>query len=199
MSVRFCLALLALSSLTAASDPGCEELIKPLDDGNQLFGKWIFHSGTSDNANSLRDLKTVNSSWIKLSPTPDNDVMTLSWGDKVDGKCHYGSVNFTFSVNSTKVTFSFNSSSHDHVGNYLVTCPECILWTDTSVTVGNGETRKGRNLYLFTKSRKLDVSYLDVFKKQAACLNFQPDIFSLDNTDLCPDEKEPATDVKEDE
>lgn len=34
MSVQFCLVLLALSSLTAASDPDCDKLLKPLEDQN---------------------------------------------------------------------------------------------------------------------------------------------------------------------
>ncbi|XP_071338834.1 uncharacterized protein [Trachinotus anak] len=200
MSVQFCLALLALCSLTAASDPGCEELIKPLEDRSGLSGKWIFLAGTSDNEDFLKDLKKINSSWIELSPIPDSDDMTLRWADKFEGKCNYGSVNCTFSANSTKVTFYFNSSTHEHVGKHLMTCPECILWTDNSVMVENGETRKGRNLYLFTKSGKLDAAHLDVVKKQAACLNFPAEFHfgEGEDTDLCPDEKEPATAVTED-
>lgn len=199
MSVPFCLALLALFSLTAASDPGCEELLKPLEDRNKVSGKWIFHAGTSDNEKLLEELRTINSSWIELSPIPDSDDMTLRWGDKMDGKCHTGGVNTTFSENSTIVTFHFNSSDHEHVGKYLVSCPDCILWTDTSVTVGKAGSREGRNLYLFTKSGKLDDSDLEVFKKQAACLNFPSEFHFGDNKDLCPDEKVAATDVKEEE
>ncbi|XP_040011208.1 uncharacterized protein LOC120805228 [Xiphias gladius] len=199
MSAHFCLALLALSSLTAASDPGCEELIKPLEDRSQVSGKWIFHAGTADNTELLKELKTINSSWMELSPSSDTDNMTLHWGDKVDGKCHYGGANFTFSENSTKVTFNFKSSTHEHVGKHLVTCPDCVVWTDNSVRLYNGETRKGRHLFLFTKSGELDASHLDVFKKQAACLNFPPDFHFGGTTDLCPGEKEAATDVKEDE
>ncbi|XP_044053682.1 uncharacterized protein LOC122876877 [Siniperca chuatsi] len=199
MSVHFCLALLALSSLTAASDPDCEELLKPLEDRSRISGKWIFHAGTSDNKELLKELKTINSSWIELSPITDSDDMTLHWGDKMDGKCHHGGVNSTFLGNSTKVTFYFNSSNHEHVGKHLVTCPDCILWTDTSVMEGNGETRKGRNLYLFTKSGKLDPAHLEVFRRQATCLNFPPEFHFGETKDLCPDEKVAATDAKEEE
>lgn len=59
----------------------------------QISGKWIFHAGTSDNEKSMKDLKTMESSWIELSPLPESDDMTLSWGDKVykwnDNTCHY--------------------------------------------------------------------------------------------------------------
>lgn len=48
----------------------------------QIYGKWIFHAGTSDNEELLKELRTLNSSWIELSPIPDSEDMTLRWGDK---------------------------------------------------------------------------------------------------------------------
>jgi len=197
MSVKFCLALLALSSLTAASDPDCEELIKPLEGRSQAAGKWIFHVGTSSQEDALRELKTVSSSWIEFAPIPGSDDMALRWGDKMNGKCDIGGVNATVSENSTSVTFSYNDTHHEHVGNHLKTCPDCLLWSDTSVSFGtSGEKIKGRNLYLFTKSGKLDDAQLEVFKKQAACLNFAADFHFGQITDLCADEKEAATEAQ---
>ncbi|XP_051277307.1 uncharacterized protein LOC127375465 isoform X3 [Dicentrarchus labrax] len=197
MVVQFCLALLAFSSLTAAADPECEELVKPLEERSQISGKWIFHVGTSDNKDFLKEFKTITSSWIELSPIPDSEDMTLRWADKMmDGKCHLGSTNCTFTGNSTKATFHFNSTTYENVGRHLVTCPDCLLWTDDSVMKGkNGDTKKGRNLYLLTKSGTLDASHLEHFKKQAACLNFPPEFHFGENKDLCPD----ATDAKEEE
>ncbi|KAL7392474.1 hypothetical protein ABVT39_025269 [Epinephelus coioides] len=195
MSVEFCLALLALSSLTAASDPGCEELLKPLEDQRQVSGKWIFHAATSDSEEMMKSVRTLDSSWIELSPKPDSDDMILRWGDKVNGKCVRGSLNATSMGNATRVTFHLNASDHVHVGKYLTTCPDCILWTDTSVTVGKvGDTK---SLLIYTKFGKLNDSDLEVFKKQAACLNLPPEYHFGESTDLCPDENVAATDVKE--
>lgn len=194
MSVQFCLALLALSSLTAASDPDCEELLKTLEDRSKLHGKWIYYAGVAASEGTMY-LKSIKSSWIELTPIPDSDDMTLRYGDKIDGKCVLGSVNATFSGNSTAVTFFYNSTSSEHVGKHLVTCPDCILWTDNSIMVAGGETKRDRNLYLFTKSGTLDASHLEVFKKQAECLNFPTDFHFGGNKDLCPDEKEAASDV----
>lgn len=189
MSVQFCLILLALSSLTAASDPDCDELRKPLEDRSRVVGKWIFQAGSSDNKNLLTQLRVLNSSWIELSRIPDSDDMTLHWADKVNGKCLHGTINSTFSENSTKVTFHFNSSIHEHVGKHLVTCPDCIVWTDTTTSQsGNGETTKGRNIYLFTRTGVVDASDLENFKKQAACLNFPPEFHFGETTDLCTGE-----------
>ncbi|CAB1438415.1 unnamed protein product [Pleuronectes platessa] len=173
MSAHFCLALLALCSLTTASDPECAELLKPLEERSQVSGKWIFHIGTSDNEEFLKDLKDFNSSRIEVSPIPDSDNMTLRWMDRIH--------------------------THEQAGKHLQTCTGCILWS--------GETKQGRHLFLFTaaKSGKLDDADLDVFKKQAACLNFPAEFHFSETIDLCPEEEEEeeeeeaATDVKEGE
>ncbi|XP_034450645.1 uncharacterized protein LOC117767279 [Hippoglossus hippoglossus] len=199
MSAHLCLALLALCSLTTASDPECAELLKPLEERGQVSGKWIFHVGTSDNEESLKGLKDFNSSRIELSPIPDSDNMTLRWMDRVNGKCIHGDVTGTFLRNDSEVTFHFNIHTHEHVGKHLKTCAGCILWTDTIVWRENGETKQGRHLFLFTKSGKLDDADLDVFKKQAACLNLRAEFHFGETTDLCPEEEEAATDVKEEE
>ncbi|CAK6970493.1 uncharacterized protein LOC128365141 isoform X1 [Scomber scombrus] len=176
MSAQFCVALLALFSLTAASDSDCEELLKPLEDRSQVSGKWIFHVGTTSNEESRRELKTASSSWIESTPIPGSDEMTLRWADRINGKCIEGNLNTTTSENSTTVIFHINGTDYEHVGNYLKTCTDCVLWTDTTVSSATtDETKKTRNLYLFTKSGKLDDDDLEVFKKQAACLNFAAD------------------------
>uniref|UniRef100_G3P718 Apolipoprotein M n=1 Tax=Gasterosteus aculeatus aculeatus TaxID=481459 RepID=G3P718_GASAC len=168
MWVQCCLALLALSFVTASSDPGCQELLKPQEDRSKIYGKWIFHAGTSDNEELLKELRTLNN-------------MTLRWGDKKDGKCHGGGIHFTFAENITTVTFHLNASDHEHVGKHLVTCADCILWTDTKVSTGDG--RNGRNIYIFTKTGKLDLPDMEVFKKQAACLNFPPEFHFGESTE----------------
>ncbi|XP_029916204.1 uncharacterized protein LOC115365373 [Myripristis murdjan] len=200
MAVQLVLALLALFSLSAASEPDCEELVKPLslEDRSPIYGKWIFLAGTSDNEDFLKHLKTVNNSWIELSPSSDSNVVNLRWGDKIDGKCIHGETNSTFSGNTTKVTFNFNMSTSDHVGKYLQTCRDCILWTDNSEMVTNGEAKKGRNLYFFTKTGKVEESQMEDFKKQAACLKFLSEFHFGEITELCPDEKEAASPANED-
>ncbi|XP_071060398.1 uncharacterized protein [Pseudochaenichthys georgianus] len=208
MSVQFCLALLALSSLTAASDPVCEDLLKPLGDRSRVAGKWIFHAGVSDTGDLMSVLKTLNSSWIKLTPIPGSEVMTLRWGDKINGKCLYGSVNYTFSVNDTQGTCNPFSrfkndlkciTDHGNIWTQLQSCTDCILWSDTTIRPGKEEVIAGRSLYIFTKTGKLDDLDLEVVKQQAACLKFPPEFFFGDITDLCPEEEPAATEVKEEE
>ncbi|KAL3063101.1 hypothetical protein OYC64_002812 [Pagothenia borchgrevinki] len=179
MSVQFCLALLALSSLTAASDPVCEDLLKPLENRSRVAGKWIFHAGVSDTGDIMGVLKDVNSSWIKLTPIPGSEDMTLRWGDKINGKCVYGNINYTTPRNDSKVTLTFNETDHLHTLRHLGSCTDCILWTDTTE-----EAITGRNLYIFTKTGKLDDLDLEVVKQQAACLKFPTELFFADITDM---------------
>uniref|UniRef100_A0A3B3UTJ6 Uncharacterized LOC106953429 n=1 Tax=Poecilia latipinna TaxID=48699 RepID=A0A3B3UTJ6_9TELE len=183
MFVQFCFALLALSSLTAASDPGCDELIKPLEDRSKIYGKWVLHAGASDSEQNLNAKKIVNSSWVKLATIPDSDEFSLHYMDKM----------YITSGNATKVIFYYNSTTYEHIGRFLETCADCVLWVDDAVAEVNGETRKSKNLYIFTKTGKLDGSDLEVFKKQAKCLNLLPDFYFLETTDLCLEEREPTT------
>ncbi|KAM9743111.1 uncharacterized protein ACNS7B_010728 [Menidia menidia] len=189
MFVHLCLALLALSSLSAASEPDCDEHIKPLEDQSKIYGKWIFQILASDNEQLLKEIKISNSSWSTVFSTPESNDISMTYADRIDGKCVYGNASSTPSGNLTKLTFLFNSTSYEHFGRYLETCPDCVLWMDEAVSEANGEQTKTKGLYLFTKTGKLDDSQLEVFKKQAECLNIKLDFYFPDTTDLCPEVK----------
>ncbi|XP_061585947.1 uncharacterized protein LOC133451037 [Cololabis saira] len=199
MSVQLCLVLLALSALTAESHHDCSDIIKPVEDRSKVYGKWIYHVGATDSEYKLKELTKVNSSCIEISPLPGGEEFSLHYGDKMDGKCVYGTVNSTTTGNSTKLTFSSNSSTHEVTGSALVTCPDCLLWSDDAVTEVNGESKRSKSLLLFTKTGKLDASHLDVFKKQAECLHLLSDFHFPETTNLCPEEKEAAGDAKTEE
>ncbi|XP_063346106.1 uncharacterized protein LOC134639031 [Pelmatolapia mariae] len=199
MFLHCCLALLALFSLSGASDPGCEELIKPVEDRSKLWGKWIFYAGTSDSKEQLKELKTVHSFWVDQTPIPNSDDMLGRFGHKEDGKCYHGSVTATFVGNSSSDTYCYNSSSHEHIGKHLATCPDCMLWTEHLVSEVGGETTKSRGFKIFTKTGTLEASHLEVIKKQAVCLNFTLDLYFANTTDLCPNESEAVTDARREE
>ncbi|MEY6259405.1 hypothetical protein WJF03_23085, partial [Salmonella enterica subsp. enterica serovar Corvallis] len=194
MFAQFCFAFLALYSLAAASDPACDELIKPLEDRSKIYGQWVLHAGASDSEHNLKAKTILNSSRVKLTTIPDSDEFSMHYIDKIEGKCVCGTLNSSTSGNATKVIFYYNSTTYEHIGRFLETCADCMLWTDDAVAELNGETRKSRNLYIFSKTGKLDASDLEVFKKQAKCLNLLPDLYFVETTDLCPEEKEPTTD-----
>uniref|UniRef100_A0A674DG91 Uncharacterized LOC115164373 n=1 Tax=Salmo trutta TaxID=8032 RepID=A0A674DG91_SALTR len=166
MAVQLVVALLALASLSAASVPDCKELVKPLvlEDHTELYGKWVYVMGSADHLFFQNALGTLKSSWIDLSATSDHKVVTLRWGDRIDGKCVMGTTHATISGTTSTVHIHLS----EHKGQYLETCPDCLLWSDTS---RNGDVT-GRYLLLFTRTGKMDHTYLDTYKKQAECLNF---------------------------
>lgn len=49
----------------------------------QIYGKWVLHVGSWDKPGLKSDLQTVNSSWVELSPSSDNGVITIYWADRL--------------------------------------------------------------------------------------------------------------------
>ncbi|CAN9513314.1 unnamed protein product [Ophioblennius macclurei] len=183
MSSQIFLAVLALFSLTAASDRNCEELVKTLEDRTTVLGKWVLYGGTSDCEASLTKLKSIQSSWMEL--LPGNDDMILYYGDKMDGTCYHGSANTTFDGSVTTATFYYNTSIHVHSGKHLVSCPDCVLWVDSNKDQSPG----CKNVFLYTKTGGLDEADQVILKKQMECLNFKLDFFYGDKKDMCPYQK----------
>lgn len=177
--------LLALVSLSAAAAPDCKDLIQPYmpDDPKLVLGKWVYVMGAGDPKPYHKALESLKSSWIELSPTSQSHVLTLRWGDYCFDRCITGEVYAT--VSGLATTFRKNLS--DHKGHILQTCSDCLLWTDT---FRNGDVT-GRYVLQFTRTGQIDPKDVEIFKKQAGCLNFSEDFHRFDGTtELCPDDKE---------
>ncbi|KAL7391521.1 hypothetical protein ABVT39_010476 [Epinephelus coioides] len=197
MSSQLVVALLALASLGAASELDCKDLVKPLvlDSHSPIYGKWVLHVGAWDQPGLKNDLSTVNSSWVDLSPSSDNGVMTIYWSDRLgEDRCLQGIANATISGMTSHTTFIINGHTSYHDGKYYETCADCLLSEDTTL-LPDGKS-KGRYLFLFTRTGTLESSELETFKKQAECLKFYPE-YHFGGTELCPDEREPATPAAE--
>lgn len=69
--------------LTTTNSPKCAFYISEYCLCVQLVGKWIFHVGSVDPEEQMKELKTINSSWIEISAISDSDEMTLHWEDKM--------------------------------------------------------------------------------------------------------------------
>ncbi|XP_077376661.1 uncharacterized protein LOC144018428 [Festucalex cinctus] len=193
MSAQLLAVLLAFTSLCAASQPDCKELVKPLqlDNHSPIFGKWVLHVGSWDEPGLKSDLVAANSSWIELSPSSQSGSISLYWADRLnDNKCLQGSADVTVSGMTSHTTFNINNHTSYHEGKYYATCSDCLLSEDTTL-LPDGKS-KGRYLFLFTRTGQLEPSELETFKKQAVCLNFPPEYYFLDS-DLCPDDRKTAT------
>ncbi|XP_056149325.1 uncharacterized protein LOC130123989 isoform X2 [Lampris incognitus] len=193
MAAQLVVALLALTSLGAASEPNCEELVKPLvlDSHSPIYGKWVLQVGSWDQPSLKSDLVSVKSSWVEQSPSSDSGVMTIYWADRLnEDKCLQGVANATISGMTRHTTFNINGHTSYHDGKYYETCSECLLSEDTTL-LPDGQT-KGRYLFLFTRTGNLEPSELETFKKQAECLGFLPE-YHFGSTDLCADDRVTAS------
>ncbi|XP_038559938.1 uncharacterized protein LOC119891976 [Micropterus salmoides] len=197
MAAQLVVALLALTSLGAASELDCKELVKPLvlDSHSPIYGKWVLHVGSWDQHGLRSDLVSVKSSWVEMSPSSDSGVITIHWADRLyEDKCLQGVANATISGMTSHAKFNINGHTSYHDGKYYETCSDCLLSEDTTV-LPDGKS-KGRYLFLFTRTGTLEPSELETFKKQAECLKFLPEFHFL-GTDLCPEDKETATPAAE--
>ncbi|CAL8346635.1 unnamed protein product [Lota lota] len=187
MAPQLVFAALALACLGVASQPDCNELVKPLADLSSSLGKWIFYAGTTDTEESLAKLETFSSSWIHPKHLPNGGPETMEFADRVAGKCIYVEANVTAVGDRIHMAFTYENRSYVHDGQHLETCPDCLLWTDITRSPGVADTKY---LFIFTRSGNLTLPYLEVFKQQAACLNFTLGLHMGSVTDLCPEEKE---------
>lgn len=198
MDAQLLAALLTLASLGAAADLDCKDLVKPLvlDSHSPIYGKWVLHVGSWDKPELKDDLVSVKSSWIELSASTDDELLTIYWADRLqrDDNCLQGLTNGNISGITTHTTFVINGHTSYHEGKYYETCADCLLSEDTTL-LPDGNSR-GRYLFLFTRTGKLEPSELETFKKQAECLQFPPEYF-FGSTELCPDDRETVTPAAE--
>ncbi|XP_066506079.1 saxitoxin and tetrodotoxin-binding protein 2 [Hoplias malabaricus] len=180
------LCYLSLLTLSLASDPNCEDLLKPLvleDDYSSINGKWIFTEGIATHPLFTNILKTVNSSWIEFGPSSFTDTLTLSQGNMLNGKCEFVTVNAT--VKNSNVLVSEKGVSS--LGTFLPSCPDCLTMNFTSQM--KNETLN--SIYLFMRKHRTSESDMDLYWKQAECLGFKKEPqYSYDGvTEFCDKDK----------
>jgi len=178
---------------TQEDDP-CKDLVKPLvlDSHSPIYGKWVLVSGAWDKPGLKNDLSTVRSSWVELSASEEEGVLTIYWADRLkqenkEDQCLQGIANGTVSGTSSHTTFNINGHTSYHEGKYYETCSDCLLSEDTTL-LPDGET-KGRYLFLFTRTGQLEAAELETFKKQAECMKMYPEYYTGPDGELCPDDR----------
>ncbi|XP_044028079.1 uncharacterized protein LOC122864574 [Siniperca chuatsi] len=188
-SSHFLLVGLFLSS-SALTPEECQPLITPLSlvDPYMMYGRTNFIMGYTDNDIYNSILKSTESSWIKITPSPFSPSgVIMSQENKINGTCFASAVNVTIDGNTATASLG-NVTSMFHV---LPSCEGCLVFSINSTarnldkflhfmkvnsTVKEEEVT-ARALYLMGSESTLKDSDLEHFKQQASCLGFarEPD------------------------
>ncbi|XP_071386515.1 toll-like receptor 13 [Centroberyx affinis] len=186
-SVYFLIAGLYLSS-SAPTPEDCQRLVTPLPLENltKIHGRWNFIEGFTDHEIFDSILKTLDSHWCRITPSPSsNNTLTLFEENMMNGKCHNSVHNMTV-IGDTMVFTHYNNKSTAHM---LQACADCLVLSYNS-TVGDMDVSI-RSHNILGRSSALEESDLETFRQQAECLGFsQPPNFHYDpKKDFCPDDE----------
>ncbi|XP_071375296.1 uncharacterized protein [Centroberyx affinis] len=176
-SVYFLIAGLYLSS-SAPTPEDCQRLLTPLPLENltKIHGRWNFIEGFTDHEIFDSILKTVNSTWFRITPSPSsNNTLTVSEENMMNGKCHNSVHNMTV-IDDTMVFTYYNSTSTVQT---LQACSDCLVFSIGSILSDVGVIVSSLNV--LGRSSALEESDLETFRQQAECLRLsQPPNFHYD-------------------
>lgn len=179
-------AVVALLALVRAA-PVCEELVKPLHlkDLTPITGKWWFLSGFSDNQLYTDILQVVNSSWITLTPSGQEDTLIVSQANKINGKCEFHSTNLTHKNGLLHMAEMFDGNP---VTTEIAILPSGTGYGYLTMKMNHKMANNTiRSLYVFGRSAQLSEAELEALQRQAECLGYStPAPYIYDGiTELC--------------
>ncbi|XP_063046719.1 saxitoxin and tetrodotoxin-binding protein 1-like [Engraulis encrasicolus] len=184
-------AILALLALTGA-DPDCESLIKPLDMKEPpVTGNWRFLTGFADHELFANLLKTLNNSYLTMTPTEQSDTFLMHVGNMKKGKCEFATIKATLKDNRLHMEEKFQ-------GEPMVIVIENLPSSNPDYVVSKFKYEIGgltiTTLYLFGRSATISDTMLQAFQKQAECMGFSgPPHFTYDGvTELCDHDQHKA-------
>uniref|UniRef100_A0A8C2XFY7 Uncharacterized protein n=1 Tax=Cyclopterus lumpus TaxID=8103 RepID=A0A8C2XFY7_CYCLU len=194
ISTHFLVAGLFLSSW-ALTPEECRPLITPLSmKPSMLFGKSHFLVGYTDNEVYNDMLKTTQSYWMNVHPSPSiPETFAMSADNKLNGTCLSLRTNINFEGNTASTLVS-NITSVFHI---LPTCDGCLLMSinssatnlDKVFSMMNYNSKHSSCFVVLSPARgtTLKDSDLEHFRKQASCLGFnrEPDFIYDPKNDFC--------------
>ncbi|XP_062285655.1 uncharacterized protein LOC133991182 [Scomber scombrus] len=198
LSVHFLFAGLYLSS-SAPTPEECQGLVKPLSlsDPSVIYGRLNFIMGFADNEAHGSVLKVTGSSWVKISPSPDDvSSVLMAHENRLNGTCS-GIITKANIQGDTLTTDMHNVTSTSQV---LQIGSDCFSFA-INITARNlgkllslmkldspfPDEITSRVFYVFSRESTMKDSDLEHFKKQASCLGFtgEPDFHYDPKTEFC--------------
>lgn len=176
----FILSILSLGQCAPLDN--CETLLKPIAiSHSEMLGKWLYIGGTSDLPGSRSLVHLLTSAWIDSRPTSQSNVLELIQAQRITGQCSTLKYNVTFENNTLVIEQPFYLKEV-----YLPTeCADCLAIYET-VTSGSDSFT---SLLLFSKSRTVAPSAVEMFKKQAECLKMPSLLMVSPDDEMCPEDQ----------
>ncbi|GAA6216770.1 uncharacterized protein LOC108873550 [Lates japonicus] len=170
MMKTLCVAVvvLSLTSVCQSASLACEKLLKPVDKGPDLSGRWYLIAVSSD----ICLAPLVYALWpsiavnITSKETPNNYDVDLKLSTY--GYCINGSGNFYYGNNTI---FEFADAPTDEPNVLLQSgCPDCVV-------MRRNETSE--HLLLFSRRQNVSADELKEFETQADCLGwYKPEVLN---------------------
>ncbi|XP_030004128.1 uncharacterized protein LOC115429020 [Sphaeramia orbicularis] len=177
------LTLLSLGLSAPLSD--CESLVKPIPISNEyMLGKWHYIGGSSDLPGSRSLGHMLSSVWIDITATSHSNILNLVQTQRLYGQCSSLIYNVTFENSTMLIEQPFYLKEV-----YLMTdCSDCLVAYEEVISGKDTFT----SFMLFSKRKSVSDPALEMFKRQAECLEMPSPIIHDTNNEICPDNITPS-------
>lgn len=169
------------------ADVDCETLVKPIHfNHDELRGKFHVLGGSSYLPGSRTWAYTLSGVWAEAFPTSESDVFDFTQAQRMFGTCL--NIKYKMSIENGALVMKQPEHLFYLKDEYLPTdCPGCVTLYETA-TSGNDTFY---SLLLFSKTRTVPDSGLEMLKKQAACLKMPSVIMLNKDSEPCPEDPAP--------
>nr|XP_033480783.1 uncharacterized protein LOC117255739 [Epinephelus lanceolatus] len=178
--------LLGLLSLgQSAPLSSCDSLVKPITvSHDDMLGKWVYIGGSSDLPGSRSLGRLLSSVWLNITATTQNNILNIIQAQRTYGKCSSLTYNVTFENSTIIIEQPFYLKEV-----YLKTdCSDCLVVYEEIISGKETFT----TLLLFSRRQSVSPADVEMFKKQAECLQMPSPIMTDTNSELCPEDSSPA-------
>lgn len=183
VTVALFLSLLSLGLSAPLSD--CESLVKPIPISNEyMLGKWLYIGGSSDLPGSRSLGHMLTSVWIDITATSHSNILNLVQTQRIYGQCSSLIYNVTFENSTMTIEQPFNLKEV-----YLTTdCSDCLVVYEEVISGKDTFT----SFMLFSKRKSVSDPVVEMFNRQAECLEMPSPIMIDTNYEICPDNITPS-------
>ncbi|KAG7226809.1 hypothetical protein INR49_014158 [Caranx melampygus] len=176
------IAVLSLTSVSQSAPLTCEQLLKPLDQGQDFSGRWYFIA-LSSNGCFLPTLLDVfwPSVSFDITSTSKSNIYGGTYNIKMYGYCDNGTA---YDFHGSNVVYDVDDES-EKLQLLQSGCPDCVVMKGGDYIT---------TLILLSRRQTITAAEMKEFETQINCLGWsKPVVFSMDHVyENCPEEPGPS-------